>query len=192
MKRTSILVGALLFAAVARAQPIPLSELVGANNSLKDSMYGISLTYPAGWEVRGAHRWGKNNRENTIMFQALWPLEARPSLYYQPTSNFDKPAKGEEEAHFKRTAGTKAQQRIASGMKDYQNLDDTFVFTTINGRPAFRYTARFTMRGRPHFEYFVRVLGDEMMAMFFVVASAEEIEAIRRDIDQMAATIRVP
>ena len=186
------LAAAALLASAAWAQPIPPGDLVGANNSLRDPMYGISVTYPAGWQVRGAQRWGKNNKENTIMFQAIWPLEARPSLYYQPTSNFDKPAPNEVEAHFRRTAGTKAQQRVASGLKDYQNLENTFVFTTINGRPAFRYTASFTVQGRPHFEYFTRVLGDELMAMFFVQGPAEEIDAVRREIDQMAATIRLP
>jgi hypothetical protein len=90
-----------------------------------------------------------------------------------------------------RASGFKSRA-FCAGFAGYQNLEDTFVFTTINGRPAFRYTARFTMRGQPHFEYFVRVLGDELTAMFFVMASSAEIDAIRRDIDQMAATIRVP
>lgn len=182
----------LALAAAAGAQSIPLAELVGPNNVIHDSRYGVSVTCPAGWEVRGGARWGKNNQENTISLRAIWPLESRPSLYYQPTSNFDRPAPGQEEAHFRHTAGTKAASRVQSGMPDYRNLEDTFTFLTINGRPAFRYVATFTQNGRKHFEYFTRVLGEQMMVMFFTMGPWEELDTIRRETDQMSATVQVP
>lgn len=187
----SLLLGVSL-AAVAWSQSIPVAELVGPNNLFRDSTYGISATYPAGWEVRSGGRWGKNNQENTISFQPIWPLESRPSLYYQPTTNFDKPAPGQEEAHFRHTAGTKAASRVRSGLSDYKNLEDTFTFLQINGRPAFRYVASFTQNGKPQFEYFTRVLGERMMVMFFIMGPLEELPAIRREIDQMSATVQVP
>jgi hypothetical protein len=124
--------------------------------------------------------------------RTTWPLTSRPSLYYQPTSNFDRPAPGAEAAHFHYTAGTKAAQRVNNGLKDYRNLADTFTLKTINGRPAFSYVATFTMQGVPHYEYFVRILGTDLIAMFFVQGPVEELETVRREIDQMAATVQLP
>jgi hypothetical protein len=192
MKSIRALLLGVSIAATAWSQSIPLAELVGPNNLIRDSVYGVAVTYPAGWEVRGASRWGKNNKENTISFRPIWPLESRPSLYYQPTSNFDKPAPGQEEAHFRYTAGTKAASRVQAGLSDYKNLEDTFTFLRINGRPAFRYVASFTQNGKKHFEYFTRVLGEQMMVMFFTMGPQEELDTIRREIDQMSATVQVP
>lgn len=176
----------------AWSQSVPIAELVGPNNVIRDQVYGISVTYPAGWEVRGGMRWGKNNQENTISLRPIWPLESRPSLYYQPTSNFGRPAPGQEEAHFRYTAGTKAASRVQAGLGDYRNLEDTFTPLQINGRPAFRYVATFTQGGKKYFEYFTRVLGERMMVMFFTTGPWEELETIRRETDQMSATVQVP
>jgi hypothetical protein len=192
MKIIPTLLAFVACASAALAQSIPLDELVGPNNAIRDSKFGLSATYPAGWQVQTARRWGKNNLENTIMMQAIWPLTSRPSLYYQPTSNFDRPAPGAEAAHFHYTAGTKAAQRVNNGLKDYRNLADTFTLKTINGRPAFSYVATFTMQGVPHYEYFVRILGTDLIAMFFVQGPVEELETVRREIDQMAATVQLP
>lgn len=183
---------AFALAAPARSQSIPLAELIGPNNAIRDPRYGVSVTYPAGWELRGGARWGKNNQENTLSFRAIWPLESRPSLYYQPTSNFEAPAPGQEEAHFRHTAGTKAASRVQAGLQDYRNLPETFTFLQINGRPAFRYVAKFTQNGKKHYEYFTRVLGEQMMVMFFTMGPWEELETIRREIDRMSATVQVP
>jgi hypothetical protein len=77
-------------------------------------------------------------------------------------------------------------------LRDYKNLEDTFESFQINGRPAFRYTASFTSGGKKYLEYFIRVLGRDMMAMFFVPGPVEEMDIVRREVDQMAATIQVP
>jgi hypothetical protein len=191
MKLIFALLCALSLTATTWSQAIPRDELVGPNNSIRDSMYDISLTFPAGWEVRDAARWGKNNQENTIFFQPIWPLESRPSLYYQPVSNTDKSATESPEAYFRRTAAAKAASRKAI-IKDYQNLEDTFTFIEINGRPAFRYVASFTQGGKKYFEYFTRVMGEQMMVMFFTMGPEEELAAVQREIDQMSATLRAP
>jgi hypothetical protein len=183
---------ALSLATIAWSQAILPSEFVGPNNSIRDSVYGVSATYPAGWQVRQAQRWGKNNMENTIFFQAGWPLESRPSLYYQPRTNFDSPAPGKEEAHFHYTAGTKAASRVSGGMSDYKNLRESFTFAPINGRPAFRYVANFTVNGKPHYEYFIRILGEKMMVMFFTQGPIAELDILRREVDQMSSTVQVP
>lgn len=194
MKTALVCAIASLLSSVGWSQPIPVSELVGANNVIRDQLYGISVTHPAGWQVRGAQRWGKNNQENTIAFMPIWPLASRPSLYYQPKSNFNTPAPepGQEEAHFRLTAGTKAASRVASGLRDYKNLEDTFDFTKLNGRPAVRYVASFTLNGKKQYEYFIRVLGDRMMVMFFTQGPAEELEVVREEIDKMSASVVVP
>lgn len=191
MKSILAPVFALSLATIAWSQTIPLTELVGPNNSIRDSVYGISATYPAGWQVRQAQRWGKNNLENTIFLQAGWPLESRPSLYYQPRTNFDSPAPGKEEAHFLHTAGTKAASRV-SGLADYRNLSESFTFAPINGRPAFRYVANYTLNGKLHYEYFVRILGEKMMVMFFTQGPIAELDTLRREVDQMSSTVHVP
>lgn len=192
MKPILTLLLGLALSSAGWSQSIPLSELLGPQNQLRDPVYGVAVKYPAGWQVRGASRWGKNNAENTVMFQPTWPFESRPSLYYQPTTNFGRPAAGQEEAHFRYTAGTKAASRVQAGLRDYKNLENTFTFTQINGRPAFRYFAQFTREGKPQFEYFVRVIGEKMMVMFFTMGPITELEIMAREVDEMSATVLVP
>lgn len=81
---------------------------------------------------------------------------------------------------------------MSSGLSDYRNIEDTFERIAINGRPAFRYTAAYTRQGQVYLEYFVRVLGEKTMAMFFIEAPADEMAGVRREVDQMAATIQMP
>jgi hypothetical protein len=192
MKSIRALFAAVIVGCTAWAQPIPLEELLRPNNTLRDPVFGVAATYPKDWQVGDAARWGKNNLENTIFFVAAKPMKSRPSLYYQPRSNFDSPQPGQELAHFRYTAGTKEQQRIRSGLSDYRNVEDSFHFSKINGRPAFSYSAVFSRAGQTHFEYFTRVLGEKMMVMFFVQGPIEELDTMRRATDQMAATIQVP
>lgn len=192
MKTTLTFILLLTLGSIGRSQSIPMAELVGPNNTIRDPLYGITVQFPAGWEVRSAQRWGKNNQENTIFFSPLWPSEARPSLYYQTITNFDAPGPDAVEAHFRYTAGTKALQRINGGLADYKNLENTFELIQINGRPGFRYLATYTMGEKKFTEYFIRVLGDKLMAMFFIQAPSAEIETVRREVDQMASTILVP
>src|SRR5687768_5399799 len=48
---------------------------------------GVSMTYPPGWVVRTAVRWGDRNRENTVMFTPGEEISLRPRMYYNMYAN---------------------------------------------------------------------------------------------------------
>lgn len=190
MKTILVALIALALGTAARGQNVDAKDVVGPNNTFFDAAYGVALTYPAGWEVLGGGRWGENNGDNTFRFRPLWPSEAMPSLYYKRYVP-EGPQPPNLEPHFRDAAARKAASRVPMA-SDYRNLEETFSFRTIAGRPGFSYLATFTRYGRPMMEYFVRVAGEKVYVMFFTVGSPEDINAIRADIDRMAESIRIP
>lgn len=183
------LLTALMLPALALAQQIPLPEILGPGNSVKDPVHGVAFTYPAGWEVRFAHRWGKDNKENTLVLRAVWPSEWGASVYWQPLGGKTTPG---AEATLREDAQRKAESRIAGGLRDYANVPGSFEFFKVGDRTAMRYHATFTRGGRPMVEYFTRVIGDKMMVMLFTMLPAVELAALRPELDQMMASVRLP
>lgn len=104
MKAARHILLAALFAISAGfgAQTIPVRDLLGPDNTLRNPVHGISFAYTAGWEVRAAHRWGKDNRENTAVLHAVWPSDLGASVDCAPLER--KPAPGAEEAHWREAA----------------------------------------------------------------------------------------
>jgi hypothetical protein len=190
MRKLLLIIGILALCALGRSQDVPLKDVLGPNNSFNDPVFGVSLTYPAGWEVVGGFRWGKNNGENTFRFRPLWPSEATPSLYYQRFTA-DSPRPADINVWFRESAKKKEESR-AGGGSDYQNVPESFVFKTVGGLPSFSYLATFTAGNKQMAEYFVRVAGQQAYVMFFTQGTRGEIDIIRPDIDRMAATVRVP
>lgn len=180
-----------LFAACpsARAQTVDLKTVLGPNNTFHDPVFGVSLTLPAGWGVKGGHRWGKDNGENTFPLRPIWPSTASPSLYYQRFRP-DHPRPTDFVAYYTDAAARKAASR--TGYKDYRNLPETFECLTIAGQPGCRYFASFTSGGRPMLEYFVRISGATTQVMFFTTGTENEINHLRAEIDRMAETVKVP
>jgi hypothetical protein len=166
------------------------SEVTGPNNTFRDSVMGISLTYPAGWEMLGGARWGPDNRENTFRFRPLWPSEAGPSLYYQGFRP-DSPRPTDVSAWLREAARKKEESRKA-GMSDYRNEPETLAIRTIAGRPGMSYVATFTSGGRKIAEYNLRIVGDKAYVMFFTMGPLEDVLALRSEIDKMAETVQVP
>ena len=177
----------------SQPQPIPPKEVLGPNNAYNDALYGVSVTYPEGWVVRDAQRWGKNNEENTVFFTAPSPSQAKPSMYYQMFSpTMPAPEAGKIETYLRDIAAAKAKSRVGAGLKDYKNVPDSFAFKQIAGRPAASYFAVFTLRGQVTEEYFIRIVGEKGYVMFFVQGPAEDVTALRGSVDQLAATVHVP
>lgn len=170
---------------------IVLNEVLGPDNLYQDEAFGVSATYPEGWTVRGAARWGANNSENTVSLVPDTPTSATPSMYYQMYPNGYPELEGTE-AYFRRVAQNKANQRIASGVTDYNNVPSTFEFTQFDGNPAVSYYAVFTRGNDVQAELFVRVLGKKGYVMFFVPGSLEDVKAILPQIKQMASSVKVP
>jgi hypothetical protein len=181
---------ALTFAGPAWAQEIPLRDLIAPNNQIHDAQYGVSFTVPAGWDVRGAQRWGQDNKENTIFLSAVWPSESRPSIYYAPIREVLGPGQAEE--YFRRTAVTKADSRVKGGMRDYANVPESFVMKKINGRETLCYHATFSRGPVKMVEYFTRIAGDKVMVMLFAQLPLEEFATLKPELDQMMATAKVP
>lgn len=178
---------------IARSQdtmPVKLSDVLGPNNTFNDPKMGISLTYPAGWEVTDGMRWGLDFRENTFRFRALWPLQSSPSLYYQGFRP-DSPRPSNVTAWLLEGAKKKEASRQAR-IGDYSNDPQTVTVRNFGGRPGLGYMATFTEKGRKMAEYNVRVVGEKAYVMFFTFGPLEDILSIRTEIDQMAETVRVP
>jgi hypothetical protein len=189
LRRAALVLVSACAAAVVRAQQIPLAEILGPNNTFKDPVHGVALTYPAGWEVRGAHRWGKDNQENTAVLRAVWPSELGASVYWAPLN--EKPEPGNEEAYFRDAAKRKAESRVG-GFRDYANVPDSFEFFKIGGRPAMRYRATFMRGNQPMVEFFTRVLGEKTMVMLFTMVPAGELASLRPELDRMMESVRLP
>jgi len=171
--------------------PIVLSEVLGPNNLYHDDAMGIAATYPEGWTVPIARRWGANNSENTVSLVPNYTTSARPSMYYQLYPNGYPELEGTE-AYFRRVAQNKENQRVASGAADYKNLPGTMDLTEINGNPAMSYVGVFGQGDNVQTEFFVRILGKKGYVMFFVPGRMEDVQAIMPQIKQMAATVKVP
>ncbi len=170
---------------------LSLAQVLGPNNLYYDAVTGVSMTYPPGWTVRNAVRWGDRNRENTVMFSAAEATAFRPSMYYNMYADGAPPAVATED--FLRTsAQKKEQQRLASGVTDYKNDPDSFVFREIEGRPSLSYFATFTKNDQVMAEYFMRIVGQKGYVMFFVQGPAAEVQKHIPTVHQMGGTVRVP
>ena len=193
MKTLFLLVLSFGLCAASRSQdnkPVELKDVLGPRNSFNDPVMGVSLTYPAGWEVIGGMRWGPDLRENTFRFRPLWPSETNPSMYYQGFRP-DNPRPTDVNAWLLEAAKKKEASRQGGG-SDYRNDPQTLTLRTIAGRPGLSYIATFGSGSRKMAEYNVRVVGEKAYVMFFTFGPLEDVLAIRGEIDQMAETVRVP
>lgn len=193
MKTTILFFLTLVLCAAGRSQsskPVELKDVLRPNNTFNDPVMNVSLTYPAGWEVIGGMRWGTDFRENTFRFRPLWPSETNPSMYYQGFRP-DNPRPSDVNAWLLEAAQKKEASRQGGGA-NYRNDPQTLTLRTIGGRPGLSYVATFSSGDRQMAEYNVRVVGEKAYVMFFTFGPLEDILAIRREIDQMAETVRVP
>ncbi len=173
------------------AQKMSLLEVLGPNNAFHDAQYGVSATYPEGWAVRQAIRWGPNNRENTVFFTPPAGSMAIPSMYYQMYPN-GAPDPGNAEAMLREQAQLKEVSRSENGVNDYKNDPDSFVFREIDGHPSLSYFATFTQGDQVQAEYFTRILGDNGYVMFFTRGPAKDVQALIPAVSQMAGTVKPP
>ena len=193
MKTLFLLVLIFGLCAASRSQdnkPVELKDVLGPRNSFNDPVMGVSLTYPAGWEVIGGMRWGPDLRENTFRFRPLWPSETNTSMYYQGFRP-DNPRPTDVNAWLLEAARKKEASRQGGGA-DYRNDPQTLTLRTIAGRPGLSYIATFGSGDRKMAEYNVRIVGEKAYLMFFTFGPLEDVLAIRGEIDQMAETVRVP
>jgi hypothetical protein len=184
-------------AASADYPQMSLSEVLQPNNLFHDAVFGVSVTYPEGWAVRDAQRWGTNNHQNTLFLAPPASSHAVPSMYYKlytvgaPPPD-GPPAPGATEAFFRATAQTKEALRTGNGLADYKNVPSSFEFTQINGHPAMTYFAVFTAGEQVMTEHFIRILGEKGFVMFFTSGTLDDVKALMPQLHQMAATVRVP
>lgn len=170
--------------------PMSLSEVLAPNNLFYDSFLGVSVTYPPGWSVRAARRWGDKNHQATVALVPPPPLKGTPSMYYQMYPDGSRPPT--TEAYLRTMAREKETQRLAGGAVDYRNDPDSFVFREIDGRPSLSYFATFTQDNQVMAEYFLRVLGQKGYVMFFVKGPVKDIQAMIPPVQQMGTTVRIP
>jgi hypothetical protein len=178
-------------AAAASYPPMSLLQVLAPNNVFHDALFGVSVTYPEGWSVRQAIRWGQNNRENTVFFSPPEGSEAIPSMYYQAYPN-GAPAPGNAEAMLREMAQQKEASRSQGGLNDYKNDPGSFVFREIDGHPALSYFATFTQGDQVQAEYFMRILGEKGYVMFFTRGPAKDVQALIPSVYQMGGTVKPP
>jgi hypothetical protein len=187
-----ILAAALVLCPHGWGQSIPLKEVLGPNNSFLDAKFGVSVSYPQGWTVSELQRWGTASGQNTVFFAPPAPSRARPSLYYQMFSASEPaPAAGDVQAYLRGTADSKEKSRAAV-LGDYKNVPGSLEFRQFGGRPSMSYFAVYTLRGEIMEEYFVRIIGEKGYVMFFVQGPAEDVTALRAEVNRMANTVQVP
>jgi hypothetical protein len=189
MSRPVLILMAILGGLPALAQSIPLGEIVSDDRTIRDPLYGFTTRFPSTWTVRGVTRWGDN--ETTIYFGVPALGDSFPTLYYQIHST-PSAMPAAPEAFLREEARRRATRRVDNGLADYATVPDSFVFKTINGRPALAYLARYSAGGRTMCEYYVRVLSDKGVAQFLLRAPLEELDSVRGEFDGMVESVRLP
>jgi hypothetical protein len=168
-----------------------LAEVLGPNNNFHDSVFGVSVTYPEGWSVRTAARWGENNRENTVFFTPPEGSAAVPSMYYQKYPD-GPPEASNPEAMLREMAQKKEESRSQGGKNDYKHDPGSFVFREVNGYPTLSYFATYTQGDQLRAEYFTRILGENGYVMFFVRGPAKDVQDLIQPVYDMSSTVKPP
>jgi hypothetical protein len=187
-----LLAGLLLSPLAADAQiEIPLRKIKAPNNSVNDGEYGVSMTYPTGWNVVRAFRWGQNNEKTTIVLQRTQRGSPVVSFFYQKFGG--EAQRPPEIRDWFRTSFHEKQAAKQKELPNYRNDPDSLTYeTTAGGLPKCSYIATFTKGSGRLVEYYVRVAGEKTYVMFLTQGTRSEIDALRADIDQMANTLRLP
>ncbi len=169
-----------------------LSQVVKPGNIFRDDHFGVSANFPEGWSVKHALRWGLNNRENTVFFQAPGDSRAIPSMYYQKYPN-GAPTGVSPEAYLRDLAVKKEASRQKDGFPEYQNDPGSYVYREVGGHPSLSYSATYISRnGEVHAEYFTRILGPGGYVMFFVKGPASDVQKLIPDVYDMSGTVKTP
>jgi hypothetical protein len=168
-----------------------LVQVLEPNNVFHDALFGVWATYPEGWSVQKASRWGQKNHENSVLFSPPKGSAAIPIMYYAMYFN-GAPAPGNAEAMLREGAQKKEASRLHDGLKNYKNDPDSFVFRVINGHLSLSYLATFTQGGQVQDEYFMRIQGEKGFVMFFTHGPPNDVQALVPSVDQMAGTVKPP
>ena len=149
----------------------------------------ISFGLPDGWVLLRGQRWG--NHETT-----LWIRDAGSKLilnfYYQYPLN----RKTESDAltALRQAIDDKVKQRRETeDIADYRVREGSIRSQEVAGHPAMSYIGEFTQADRACREYMLRILGNDSKAHFFVMTPATaDLDAVIRQIEAAAATLRLP
>ena len=161
-------------------------DFLGPNNTFQDRPTGISLTYPAGWEVIGGFLYNPAGAYS-FSLRPLWPSEAFPTFYYNRLRS-DVPRPADIEASLLRQARKQETDRKVSN-PDYCIDSQTLVTRTIAGRIAMSFVAQTKAKQA---EYILHIMGEKTFVRFSATGPVEDVLAIRREIDQMAETLQLP
>ncbi len=172
---------------------IDLTQALGPDNAYQDTAMGLSVLLPERWTVRNATRWGPNHLQNTVHLKPEIASSASPSMYYKHYTPEEAAAiRGTgAEAVLREQAQKKEASRVA-GVKDYQNVPESFSFFDVHGSPAMSYFATFTRGEQVMTEHFIRVMGPKGYVMFFTSGKFEDVKAIMPQLKQAASTVRGP
>ena len=175
----------------ANAPQLVLKNALGPDNHYHDDLLGLSATFPQGWKVAAAKRWGTANHENTVWLQPEVATSARPSMYYKQYVETP-PDRSTAETYLRDQAQQKEDFRIGNGLTDYKNVPESFSYYDINGSPALSYFATFTKGDEVMTEYFIRVLSPNGYVMFFTTGKLDDVKAVMPQVKQMASSLKGP
>ena len=146
---------------------------------------GISLKLPAGSYVSGLGRWG--DQETTLQLGGPQGGAESTSLWYRVLHAPD------AQRRFDEAVAQKVASRASSPyFTGYAVRPGTQQSRTVNGRDAVSYVADYTANGRKMVEYLTYVYSDHVHAEFFQRGPAENLDAMRKSLDVVIATLQLP
>ena len=172
---------------------IDIAQALRQGNHYHDDAVGLSVTFPEGWVVDNAIRWGEGHTQNTVFLQPDVASSASPSMFYKPYTAEEAAtiASTGAQALLREQAQKKEASRVA-GMPDYRNVPDSFLFYDVNGSPAMSYFATFTRDDQVMTEHFIRVLSPKGYVMFFTTGKFEDVKAIMPQLKQASVSVKGP
>ena len=188
MKTILRMLAVIALGAVGRSKDnvkLDLKEFLEPGNTLHDRGRGVSLTYPAGWEVTQGRSYPQS-ASTTFWLRPLWPSEAAPSFYYRQARPND--LRWTNPASFLEQSRKHEADRQATH-PGYRIDPKTVVARTIAGRPAFSYVA--THGERKTADYNLFIVGEKVFVGLYATGPLEDVLAIRSEIDRMAETVQL-
>jgi hypothetical protein len=163
--------------------------LAYSQDAYRDDRNGVSLSLPPGWTWSDPQTLSDQKsiavfRETGTQLEAkLWVQILTPPEELMPTQRMNH--------RLLKEAQRKVEQRRREGYENYHLRDNSCELKAINGRPASRCVAQYTVRDQTMVEYFTRVRSESTNAFFFARMRAEQFEDFKARLDPVIETLQI-
>ena len=147
----------------------------------RDPEFAVCVKMPQGWKVGDAFRWG----DHQTTARLIGPGDANAgSLYFKMVPGFHRQPPGNPEG--------KTAERVREGLADYTIRPASVERRTIGGQPAVSFVADFTRDRARMVEYVTWVSGENATAEFFARVPASELVGLRKRLDPIIESLKLP